>query len=74
MQDMHPIDFTVKLTGSKLFDICSYNMAKKMCEKFPGLKFETIPNAIRIFGELNDFWFDKYNKTMFESGAFYDED
>ena len=37
---MHKIEFTVPLSGSKLFDVMAEVTAKKLCAKFPGLQFE----------------------------------
>jgi len=65
---MHKIDFTVKLTGSKLFDMYSYATAQKICAKFPGLSFTYDDKEIRIQGELNDYWFEKYQTAVFELG------
>ncbi|MBQ8975491.1 MAG: hypothetical protein IJ072_07215 [Oscillospiraceae bacterium] len=64
--EMHKIDYTIKLTGSKLFDVVMYNTAKNLCADFPGLTFDYDTTEIRIHGELNDYWFNKYNETMFE--------
>ena len=63
--DTHKIDYEIKLTGSKLFDIVMFNTAKKLCTEYPGLDFEYGTTSIRIFGELHDFWFEKYNAAMF---------
>ena len=63
----HKIDYEVKLTGSKLFDLVMYNTAKQLVTDFPGLEFEYNTTAIHIFGELNDYWYDKFNETMFKS-------
>jgi hypothetical protein len=64
--EMHKVDFEIKLTGSKLFDVVMFNTAKNLCNDFPGLKFEYETMRIRIYGELNDYWYQKYNETMFE--------
>ena len=48
--DTHKIDYEIKLTGSKLFDIVMFNTAKKLCTEFPGLDFEYGTTSIRIFG------------------------
>ena len=37
----------------------------KLCTDFPGLDFDYGEKAIRISGELNDYWYDKFNETMF---------
>ena len=64
--EMHKIDYEIKLTGSQLFDVVMYNTAKKLCADFPGLSFEYNENIIRIYGELNDYWYEKYNSAMFK--------
>ena len=62
---MHKIDYSIKLTGSKLFDMVMYNAAKDLCAEYPGLQFEYSQTEIHIFGELNDYWFQKYQEAMF---------
>ena len=64
--EMHDIDFEIKLTGSKLFDVVMFNTAKKICDDFPGLQFSYGKNEIKIFGQLDDYWFKRYNEKMFE--------
>ena len=64
--DMHKVEYTLNLTGSKLFDIVMFNTAKKLCTDYPGLQVEYDKKIIRIFGELNDYWFQKYNEAMFD--------
>lgn len=63
--EMHKVEYTLNLTGSKLFDVVMFNTAKKLCAEYPGLQFEYDKNTIHIFGELNDYWFTKYNEAMF---------
>lgn len=63
--NMHKVEYTIELTGSKLFDIVMYNTAKKLCTDFPGLDFTYDTKIIRVFGELDDFWYEKYQETMF---------
>ena len=63
--NMHKVDYTMLLTGSKLFDIVMYNTAKKLCMDYPGLSFEYGETTIRVFGELDDYWYEKYQKEMF---------
>ncbi len=65
--NMHHIEYEVKLTGSKLFDLVMYNTATKLCTDFPGLSFDYTTTAIKIHGELNDYWYDKFNATMFKN-------
>ncbi len=62
---MHQIDYKIPLTGSKLFDIVMYNTAKKLCTEYPGLEFKYDTKEITIYGELNDFWYQKYQEAMF---------
>lgn len=64
--EMHKVEYSFHLTGSKLFDMVMYNTAKQLCGEFPGLKFDYDENIIRIYGELNDFWYEKYQKAMFD--------
>ena len=67
---MHKIDFTVPLSGSKLFDTLAYATAVRVTSKFPGLDFDYEDKDIRIHGELNDMWFNKWNNAVFyELGA-----
>jgi hypothetical protein len=64
---MHKVEYTMELTGSKLFDMVMYNTAKKLCADYPGLSFEYEDRkSIRIFGELEDYWYEKYQKEMFD--------
>lgn len=63
--DMHKVEYTIKLTGSKLFDVVMYNTAKKLCMDYPGLSFEYDETAIRVFGELDEYWYEKYQEEMF---------
>ena len=65
---MNTIDFKVPLSGSKLFDMHSYVMAKKLCDKFPGLHYHMETTYIHIFGELDDYWLEKWNKAVFQLG------
>lgn len=65
--EMHKVEYIINLTGSKLFDIVTYNTAKGLCEEFPGLEMAYLDEKhIRIFGELNDFWYEKYQQKMFD--------
>lgn len=63
--EMNKVEYTFKLTGSQLFDIVMYNTAKQLCTDFPGLDFEYGKESIRIYGELDDYWYAKYQKHMF---------
>ena len=65
---MNHIDFSVPLSGSQLFDINAYVTAQNLCKQFPGLQYDYEDKTkIRIFGDLNDYWFEKFNRTVFES-------
>lgn len=65
---MNKVEYTLQLTGSQLFDIVMYNTAQKLCSDFPGLKFDYNETSIRIYGELSDFWYEKYQEAMFGKG------
>lgn len=66
--EMKKVEYVIQLTGSKLFDIIMHNTAKKLCDDFPGLNFEYDEKEIRVFGELNEYWYEKYEKVMFGKG------
>lgn len=63
--ELHKVEYTIPLTGSKLFDVVMYNTAKKLCADYPGLSYEYGKESIRVFGELNDYWYEQYQETMF---------
>ena len=63
--EMKKVEYTIQLTGSKLFDIVMYNTAKKLCEDYPGLNLEYDKTTLRVFGELNEYWYEKYQQEMF---------
>ena len=62
---MHKVEYTINLTGSKLFDVVMYNTAKKLCMDYPGLSFDYGEKTIRVYGELDDYWYEKYQEAMF---------
>jgi hypothetical protein len=65
--EMHKVEYVIQLTGSKLFDVVMYNTAKSLCKEFPGLEMDyTDEKHIRIYGELNDYWYEKYQEKMFD--------
>lgn len=68
MEIMNTIDFKVPLSGSKLFDTHTLVMAKKLCDKFPGLHYNMEQDHIHIFGELNEYWTNEWNKAVFQLG------
>ncbi len=76
MQNWHEIDFRVPLSNSALFDMNTRIVAEKLTAKFPGLQWEQMEENdayyIHIFGELNDFWFNEYNKAVFQLGVLED--
>lgn len=61
----HQINYTIKLTGSKLFDIVMYNTAKKLCLDYPGLDFEYDITKIYVYGSLDDEAYARYQAEMF---------
>ena len=67
-ETMHKVDFVVPLSGSKLFDMHAYVLAQELCEKFPGLEFAMDEKKITITGELNDYRYEEWTKTL-EKGA-----
>ena len=62
---MNKVEYTIPLTGSKLFDMVMYNTATRLCTDYPGLQFEYSKTEIRVFGELEDLWYAKYQEEMF---------
>ena len=63
------VDFTVPKCGSLLFDLHAEYVARELIAKFPGLDYEVSKKEIHIFGELNDFWFNKFNMAVFHLGV-----
>ncbi len=62
---LHEIDFKVPLSGSELFDLHAFVTAKNLCDKFPGLDYEISKDSVRIFGSLNDYWYEEWIKHVF---------
>lgn len=62
---MHEVEYTLLLTGSKLFDLTMLNTAKQLCADYPGLSYEEGPATIRVFGQLDDAAYEKYQNQMF---------
>ena len=65
---MHPIEYKVARTGSRLFDTVMVNAAKRICATLPGLSYEESESELRITGELNDADWARYEEFMFGSG------
>ena len=65
---MNKVEFTVPLCGSDLFDMHSRVTAQRLCAKFIGLNYEVNDKSIRIYGELNDYWYNEFNKAVFQLG------
>lgn len=63
--ELNKVEYTFQLTGSQLFDMVMYNTAKQLCCDFPGLTFDYEKTSIRIHGELNDYWYERYQNVMF---------
>ena len=68
MENKNKIDFKVPLSGSALFDTNTLVVAKKLCDKFPGLNFAVQHDCIEIWGNLNDYWLGEWNKAVFKIG------
>ena len=68
MEPKNVVEFTVPLSGSKLFDLHTLVTAKKLCDKFPGLNFAVQQDCIEIWGKLNDHWLAEWNKAVFQIG------
>lgn len=64
-ENMHKIEFIVPLSGSQIFDTYSYVTAQNLCADFPGLSFTMDAKQISITGELNDYWYDLWNRRLF---------
>lgn len=69
LDQKYNIDFKVPLSGSKLFDINATVTAKKLCDKFPGLEYEVEQTYVRIYGNLNEYWTEKFNAAVFTVGS-----
>lgn len=63
--EMKKVEYTIQLTGSKLFDMVMYNTAKKLCADYPGLELDCTETTIRVHGELSEYWYEKYQEEMF---------
>ena len=70
------VDFYVPLSKSLLFDLHTQYLAKKLRNKFPGLNtfLDYENNHIRIFGNLNDYWLEKFKRAVFEIGRLDETD
>lgn len=65
-EHLNHVELNVPLSGSQLFDIHAYVTAKNLCSQFPGLECDySDTSKIRIFGDLNDYWFREYNIAVF---------
>lgn len=62
---MHKINYSIKLSGSQLFDMVMYNTAKKLCMDCPGLDFDYDITNIYVYGELDDENYARYQEEMF---------
>lgn len=63
--ELHKVEYIIPLTGSKLFDMVMRSTAEKLCNDFPGLSHEYVNDTIRVFGELDDAAYEKYQEVMF---------
>lgn len=64
---MHKVNYTIKLTGSQLFDVVMFNTAKKLCLDYPGLDMEYTMKEIFVYGTLDDEAYARYQEEMFGS-------
>lgn len=64
----HPVSYTIKLTGSQLFDVVMFNTAKKLCLDYPGLDMEYTMTEIYVYGSLDDEAYARYQEEMFGKG------
>lgn len=62
---MHKVNYTIKLTGSQLFDVVMFNTAKKLCLDYPGLDMEYTMKEIFVYGTLDDEAYARYQEEMF---------
>lgn len=62
---MHEVEYTLMLTGSQLFDLNVLAAAKKLCADYPGLAYEQGDATIRVYGQLDDAAYEKYQQEMF---------
>lgn len=62
---LHKVEYTIPLTGSKLFDMVMHSTAENLCDTFPSLSHEYVNDTIRVFGELDDTSYEKYQEIMF---------
>ena len=69
------INFVVPLVGSMIFDLHHRLLAKTICDKFPGLnyKYDAENKQVVISGKLNDYWYEKFQKTVFNNLEMLDE-
>ena len=66
---MHKVNYTIKLTGSQLFDVVMFNTAKKLCLDYPGLDMEYTMKEIFVYGTLDDEAYARYQEEMFGSNG-----
>lgn len=62
---LHKVEYTIPLTGSKLFDMVMHSTAENLCNEFPSLSHEYVNDTIRVSGELDDASYEKYKEIMF---------
>lgn len=74
MDNLHHIEFHVALTHSKLFDMHIKYLALKLRNKFPGIEVTEDETGYLIHGDLNDYWFERWNRAVFEIGTIEGED
>lgn len=69
-EHMNHVEFKVPLSGSQLFDLHSRVTAKHICDLYPPLSYEVDEEKkeIRIFGDMNDFWYQQWEQALFSIG------
>lgn len=70
MENMHHVEFEIKLTGSTFFDLHTRVTAKHICDVIPGLNYEVNDKELylKIIGDLTDYWYEAWNKIVFAAG------
>lgn len=70
-EHVNHIELNIPLSGSQLFDINAYVTAKNLCVRFPGIECDyEDKKKIRIYGDLNDYWYEQFNKMVFDASKY----
>ena len=68
--EMASVKYSIKLTGSKLFDVVMYNTAKDLCVRYPGLQLSYTHDEILLAGMITP---DKADVLRVEMGEYNSE-